>query len=103
MTLMALREAGERHHDLNGGDPDVSAKAAGHSKETKARYYRKVSYEEAQESYVKHHPSFVTGRRMHPKPSIERPGSTVFIFLNSIVSSLDFAYSYSRHPHYRIK
>lgn len=24
VTLMALREAGERHHDLNGGDPDVS-------------------------------------------------------------------------------
>jgi hypothetical protein len=23
VTLMALREAGERHHDLNGGDPDV--------------------------------------------------------------------------------
>ncbi len=34
---MALREAGESYHDLNGGDPDVSAKAAGHSKETKAR------------------------------------------------------------------
>jgi hypothetical protein len=43
VTLMALREAGERHHDLNGGDPDVSTKAAGHSKETKARYYKKVS------------------------------------------------------------
>jgi hypothetical protein len=26
----------------SGGDPDVSAKAAGHSKETKARYYKKV-------------------------------------------------------------
>jgi hypothetical protein len=31
---------------LQGGGPDVSAKAAGHSKETKARYYKKVSYEE---------------------------------------------------------
>ncbi len=30
-----------------------------HSKETKARYYKKVSYEEAQESYAKHHPAFV--------------------------------------------
>lgn len=38
VTIMALREAGEGHHDLGGGDPDVSAKAAGHSKETKARY-----------------------------------------------------------------
>ena len=37
----------ERHHDLNGGDSDVSAKAAEHSKETKARYYKKVSYKEA--------------------------------------------------------
>jgi len=31
ITLMALREAGERHHDQNGGDPAISAKAAGHS------------------------------------------------------------------------
>ncbi len=61
IALMALREAGERHHDLAGGDPDVSAKAAGHSKETKARYYKKVSYEEAQESFAKHHPAFVEG------------------------------------------
>lgn len=61
VILMALREAGERHHDLNGGDPDVSAKAAGHSKETKARYYRKVSYEEVQESYARHHQMFVEG------------------------------------------
>ena len=49
----------KRHHDLNGGDPDVSAKAAGHSKETKARYYKNVSYEEAQESYSRYHPAFV--------------------------------------------
>ena len=27
ITLMGLREVGERHHDFNGGDPDVSAKA----------------------------------------------------------------------------
>ena len=31
----------------SGGDPDVSAKAAGHIKEMKARSYKKVSYEEA--------------------------------------------------------
>lgn len=61
ITLMGLREAGERHHDLNGGDPDVSAKAAGHSKETKAKYYKKVSYEEAQESFANHHPAFTEG------------------------------------------
>ncbi len=45
MALMVLREAGERLHDLNGCVPDVSAEAAGHSKETRARYYNKVSYE----------------------------------------------------------
>jgi len=61
ITLMGLREAGERHHDLAGGDPDVSAKAAGHSKETKAKYYKKVSFEEAQESFAKHHPAFTEG------------------------------------------
>jgi len=37
---------------------DVSAKAAGHSKETKARYYKKVSYEEAQKSFGREHPIF---------------------------------------------
>ncbi len=56
---IAFREAGERHHDLNGDDPDVSAKAAGNGKETKARYYKKVSYKEAQESYAKHHSAFL--------------------------------------------
>ena len=61
ITLMGLRVAGERHYDPNGGDPDVSAKAAGHSKETKAKYYKKVSYEEAQESFGRHHPAFVEG------------------------------------------
>jgi hypothetical protein len=45
----------------SGGDPDVSAKAAGHSKETKAKYYKKVSFEEAQESFGRHHPAFVEG------------------------------------------
>jgi len=43
------------------GDPDVSAKAAGHSKETKERYYKKVSFEEAQESFGRYHPAFVEG------------------------------------------
>lgn len=43
---MAVKEAGERRHDLNGGDLDVSEKAAGHSMEEKTKYYKKVSYEE---------------------------------------------------------
>jgi hypothetical protein len=38
---------------------DVSAKAAGHSKEMKAGYYKKVSYEEAIESFGGYHPAFV--------------------------------------------
>ena len=45
-----------RGHDIDGGNPYVSAKGAGHSKETKARYYKKVSYEEAQESYARQNP-----------------------------------------------
>ena len=56
---MALREAGESHHNLNGGDPDVSARAAGQCKETNVKYYKKVSFDEAQESYAKYHPAFV--------------------------------------------
>jgi site-specific recombinase XerD len=45
----------------SGVDPDVSAKVAGHSKETKARYYKKVSKRQAQESFGRHHPAFVEG------------------------------------------
>ncbi len=55
VTLMALRQAGERHYDPNSANPDVSAKAAGHNKETKARYYKKVSHEEALEAYPNPH------------------------------------------------
>jgi hypothetical protein len=43
------------------GDPGVSAKAAAHSKEMKARYFKKVSYEEVQESFGRYHPAFVEG------------------------------------------
>ncbi|MCL7413390.1 MAG: hypothetical protein M8353_07205 [ANME-2 cluster archaeon] len=49
----------------SGGDPDVSAKVAGHSKETKVRYYKKVSFEEAQESFGMHHP-FMGGGYANP-------------------------------------
>lgn len=58
VTLMALREAGERHHDQDGGDPAISAKAAGHTMLIKSRYYKKGSFEEAQDSFEKHHPAF---------------------------------------------
>jgi hypothetical protein len=39
----------------------VSAKAAGHGKETKARYYKKVRFEEAQKSFGRYHQAFVEG------------------------------------------
>lgn len=50
---------GEGNHDLNAGNPDASAKATGCGRETEARYSRKSSYEEAQESYAKHYPPSV--------------------------------------------
>ncbi len=58
ISLMALREAGERHHDQNGGDPAISAKAAGHTMLIRNKYYKKGSFEEAQQSFEKHHPAF---------------------------------------------
>lgn len=61
VTLMALREAAERHHDQDGGDPAISAKAAGHTMRIKNQYYKKGSFEEAQTSFEKHHPAFKEG------------------------------------------
>ena len=62
ITLIRLRERQERGNIIcSGGDPDVSAKAAGHSKERKERYYKKVSFEETQESFGRYHPAFVEG------------------------------------------
>ncbi len=61
VTLMALREAGERHHDQEGGDPAISAKAAGHTMAIKQKYYSKGSFEEAQASFEKYHPAFKEG------------------------------------------
>ena len=40
---------------------EEGAAGEGHSKETKARHYEKVSYEEVQESLGSHHPAFVEG------------------------------------------
>lgn len=61
VTLMALREAGERHHDQAGGDAAISAKAAGHTMTVKNKFYKKGSFEEAQESYKLHHLAFTEG------------------------------------------
>lgn len=58
VTPRKLREAGERHTDLGGADLDVTAEVAGHSIETKRRYYKKVSFEEARDQIRKHHPAF---------------------------------------------
>jgi len=58
---MGLKGGRGSQHDLNGGDPDVFVKAAGHSKETKVRYCKKVSYREVQESFGRYHSAFVDG------------------------------------------
>lgn len=63
VTCMALREAGERHHDNAGGSRKLSAVAAGHTMEVKERHYEKVGedVEQVHESYKKFHPAFVQG------------------------------------------
>ncbi len=61
ITCMALREAGERHHDNAGGSRKLSAVAAGHTMEVKERHYEKVGedFEQVHDSYRKFHPAFV--------------------------------------------
>lgn len=61
VTCMALREAGERHHDNAGGSRKISAVAAGHSMAVKEKHYEKVGedFEQVHESYRAHHPAFV--------------------------------------------
>ena len=58
VCLKALREAGERHHDIEGGDRELSAKAAQHSLNVKERHYKKFDWEEMAKSVRKHHPAF---------------------------------------------
>ena len=61
VTCMALREAGERHHDNAGGSRKISAVAAGHTMQVKERHYEKVGedFEQVHDSYKEHHPAFV--------------------------------------------
>jgi hypothetical protein len=61
VTCMALREAGERHHDNAGGSRKLSAVAAGHTMQVKERHYETVGedFEQVHESYRKFHPAFV--------------------------------------------
>ncbi len=62
VTLMALRKAGERHVDANGGDPSLSAQAAGHTMRTKIKHYQgEQDWETVHKSYREHHPAFVEG------------------------------------------
>jgi integrase len=63
VTLMGLREAGERQHDNAGGSRKLSAVASGHSMQVKERHYEKVGedYEQVHESYRSFHPAFVEG------------------------------------------
>ena len=58
VTLQALREAGERHTDMSGKDPIITAKAAQHSMQVKEEHYGKYQWEEIQEHVKKHHPAF---------------------------------------------
>ncbi len=62
-TCMALREAGERHHDNAGGSRKLSAVAAGHSMTVKEKYYEKVGadFEQVHTSYKTYHPAFAEG------------------------------------------
>ncbi len=61
VTCMALREAGERHHDNAGGSRKLSAVAAGHTMHVKEKHYEKVGedFEQVHESYRRFHPAFV--------------------------------------------
>jgi integrase len=56
VTPKALREAGERHTDVSGGDRDVTARIAGHTVKTKETYYKKSNFEEMRDVVRRHHP-----------------------------------------------
>lgn len=61
VTLMALRKAGERHHDNNGGSRKLSALMSGHTMKTKERHYDETDFEPVWESMGKNHPAFTEG------------------------------------------
>lgn len=60
ITCMALREAGERHHDNDGGSRKLSAVAAGHGMRVKEKHYEKVGgdFEQVHKSIKEHHPAW---------------------------------------------
>jgi integrase len=61
VTCMALREAGERHHDNAGGSRKLSAVAADHTMQVKEKHYVKVGedIEQITRSYQEYHPAWV--------------------------------------------
>lgn len=61
VTLMALRKAGERHHDNNGGSRKLSALMSGHTMKTKERHYDETDFEPVWVSMGKNHPAFTEG------------------------------------------
>ena len=56
VTCKALREAGERHTDVAGADRDATARIAGHTVQTKERFYKKGNYEEDRRIVRENHP-----------------------------------------------
>lgn len=56
VTCKSLREAGERHTDVAGADRDATARIAGHTVQTKEKYYKKGNFEEDRRIVREHHP-----------------------------------------------
>lgn len=56
VTCKALREAGERHTDIAGADRDATARVAGHTVQTKEKYYKKGNFEEDRRIVRENHP-----------------------------------------------
>jgi len=61
VTCKALRESGERHTDIAGGDRDATARIAGHTVRTKEKYYKKGNFEEDRRIVREHHPLMSEG------------------------------------------
>ena len=55
-TCKSLRESGERHTDIAGGDRDATARIAGHTVRTKEKYYKKGNFEEDRRIVRENHP-----------------------------------------------
>lgn len=56
VTCKALREAGERHTDIAGADRDATARIAGHTVQTKEKYYKRGNFEEDRRIVRENHP-----------------------------------------------